>query len=95
MENKVSQSRKYYLSEFDLFDGDHYITFNIVDINTDKNNITVAISSEGKISVCTFDLKSEADCLSDGKRLYFEYGLYCEKIAVEDFEQINDEEDSD
>jgi major membrane immunogen (membrane-anchored lipoprotein) len=83
MKTEVSQNyRKYYLSEFSLYDGDHFITFNIVDINTDKNEITVAISNEGKISVCTFDLKS------DGKRLYFEYGVMCEKIAVDGFEHI-------
>jgi len=91
MKPNVSQTqdyRRYYLSEFDLFDGDHFITFNIVDINTDSNEITVAVSNEGRISVCTFDLKV------DGERLFFEYGLYNEKIAVDDFEQV-DEEDTD
>ena len=77
--------RKYYLSEFSLYDGDHFVTFNIVKINTVRNEITVAINNEGKISVCTFDLKV------DGERSFFEYGLYCEKIAVEDFEQIEED----
>ena len=76
--------RKYYLSEFSLYDGDRFVTFNIVEINTVSNEITVAISSEGKISVCTFDLKV------DGERIFFEYGLYSEKIAVEEFEQVEE-----
>ena len=86
MENQVSQNyRRYYLSEFSLYDGDHFVTFNIVDINTERQEITVAITNEGRISVCSFDLK-----VDDG-RLFFEYGLYCEKIAVDDFEHIEEE----
>ena len=77
--------RKYYLSEFSLYDGDHFITFNIVEINTVHNAITVAITNEGKISVCTFDLKV------DGERIFFEYGLYCKKIAVDEFEQVEED----
>ncbi len=48
MENKVFKSdefrKRLYLSEFEFFDGDEFITFNIVDINTDRNQITVAVS---------------------------------------------------
>ena len=84
MENQVS-NRRYYLSEFSLYDGDRFVTFNIVDINTDKNEITVAVTNEGRISVCTFDLMSE------DKGSYFEYGVTYQKIAVDDFEQIEEE----
>jgi len=89
MENQVTtyqDHRRYYLSEFSLYDGDHFVTFNIVDINTDNNTITVAITNEGRISVCTFDL------CRDGERFYFEYGLYQEHIAVDDFEQIGEDD---
>ena len=85
MENQVSQNRRYYLSEFSLYDGNHFVTFNIVDINTVKQEITVAVTNEGKISVCLFDLKS------DNERLFFEYGLYQKEIAVDDFEQIEED----
>ena len=84
MENQVS-NRRYYLSEFSLYDGDRFVTFNIVDINTDKNEITVAVTNEGRISVCTFDL------MSNDKGLYFEYGPSYQKIAVDDFEQIEED----
>ncbi len=46
MKTNVSTSqnpRKYYLSEFSLYDGDHFITFNIIDINTDKPETDAAI----------------------------------------------------
>ena len=51
---KSMEFRKYYLSEFQLYDGEVYVTFNIVAINTDKNEITVAISNRGRISVTTY-----------------------------------------
>jgi hypothetical protein len=70
---------RYYLSEFILYDGDHDITFNIVDIDTEE--ITVAITDEGKISVREFELKS------NNGRFYFEYGIMLNEINVEDFEK--------
>ena len=88
-EDKSQTNRRYYLSEFQLYDSDHFVTFNIVDINTDKNELTVAVSNEGRISVCTFDLKL------DGERLYFEYGVMLERIAVDDFEEVDQKEIED
>ena len=79
------ENKKYYLNEFVYFENaDHLITMNIVDINTDKNEITVAIADMGKISRCTFDLKSN----SNG--FFFEYGIMHEQIAVDDFEQVEE-----
>ena len=42
MKKEVSQNefRKYYLSEFELYDGEAFITFNIVSINTKKREST-------------------------------------------------------
>jgi hypothetical protein len=86
MENKVSKSdefrKRYYLSEFQLYDGEEFITFNIVDINTERDEITVAVTDRGKISVITYELKR------DGDRLYFEYGQFFEKVNVDDFEEV-------
>ncbi len=78
---KSMEFRKYYLSEFQLYDGEVYVTFNIVAINTDKNEITVAISNRGRISVTTYDLLTDNNGF-----LYFEYGVNYEKINVNDFE---------
>ena len=89
MENEVLGSdefrKRLYLSEFEFFDGDEFITFNIVDINTDRNQITVAVTNTGKISVITYDLMTD----DDGK-LYFEYGHFYERIAVADFEEAEE-----
>ena len=56
MENKVSQIpefKRYYLSEFELYDGEEFITFNIVGIDATKNEIQIAVTNRGKISVIT------------------------------------------
>jgi len=87
MENMVAkESWKSYLSEFSLWNGDFFITFNIVDIDTVRDEITVAVSKEGKLSVCTYDLKSDGS-----ERLFFEYGAFFERIAVDDFEIIGED----
>ena len=78
---KSMEFRKYYLSEFQLYDGEVYVTFNIVAIDTNKNEITVAISNRGRIRVTTYDLLTD----NDGS-FYFEYGVDYEKINVNDFE---------
>ena len=80
---KSMEFKKYYLSEFQLYDGEVYVTFNIVAINTDKNEITVAISNRGRISVTTYDLLTD-----NNGSFYFEYGVDYEKINVNDFEGV-------
>ena len=78
---KSMEFKKYYLSEFQLYDGEVFITFNIVAIDTNKNEITVAISNRGRISVTTYDLLTDSNGF-----LYFEYGIDYEKINIDDFE---------
>ena len=84
MKKEVSQNefRKYYLSEFELYDGEAFITFNIVSINTEKREIVIAVTDRGKISVITYDLLTD----KNGK-LYFEYGFTYEKVNIDDFEE--------
>ena len=84
MKKKIEKSmefKKYYLSEFQLHDGEVFIAFNIVSIDTNKNEITVAISNRGRISVTTYDLLTDSNGF-----LYFEYGIDYEKINIDDFE---------
>ncbi len=87
MENEVFKSdefrKRLYLAEFEFYDGDEFITFNNVDVNTGRNQITVAVTNQGKISVITYDLLTD----DDGK-LYFEFGHFYEKVAVDDFEEV-------
>ena len=83
-QNQIKKSmefKKYYLSEFQLYDGEVFITFNIVAIDTSKNEITVAVSNRGRISVTTYDLLTDSNGF-----LYFEYGIDYEKINIDDFE---------
>lgn len=53
--------RKFFLSEFSYFDGEYEVTFNIIDVNFDRQAITVAISRCGRISQDTFDLLRDKD----------------------------------
>jgi hypothetical protein len=83
--NKVSsltEFRKYYLSEFELYDGEAFITFNIVGIDLDKKEIQVAVTDRGRISVVTYDLMTDKH-----DRLYFEYGVMYERVYPDEFEE--------
>ena len=75
--------QKHYLKEFQYFDGADEIIMNIVDINFDKMTIHIAETYQGKITVKEYDLKR------DNKfNLYFEYGLFRNKIDINDFEDL-------
>ena len=79
MENKVSQIpefKRYYLSEFELYDGEEFITFNTVGIDAAKNEIQIAVTDRGRISVITYDLLTDKD-----GRLYFEYAS-CSSASI-------------
>lgn len=78
----IKDFRKYYLSEYQIFDGEVFIVFNIVSINIEKEEITVAVSNRGKISVVTYDL------LTNSNGFYFKYGVNFEKIMINDFEEV-------
>ena len=73
---------KLYLHEFKIHDGEAWITFNIVDISELKNEISVAITNRGKITVVTYDL------YQDENGYYFEYGCEYTKININDFKEI-------
>ena len=86
MENKVSQFnefKRYYLSEFEIFDGEEFITFNIVGIDTARKQVQIAVTDRGKISVITYDLIQDKD-----GNLYFEYGCTYQKVWLDDFMEV-------
>ena len=85
MKNQVSnftEFRKYYLSEYELYDGECFITFNLVGVDLDRNEIQVAVSDRGRISVITYDLMTDKN-----GRLYFEYGVMFKRVYLDDFEE--------
>ena len=71
---------KLYMKEFEYFDGENFVTFNIVDMKDET--ITVAVTNQGKISFLEYDL------MKDEKGLYFEYGRTSARINIEDFEEV-------
>ena len=82
--NNHENGRKFYLSEFSYFDGDYDVTFNILDVNFDRQTITVVISRCGKITQDTFELVRDKN-----NKLYFEYGIFYEnKISIDDYEEV-------
>ena len=85
MKTEENEIKNYYLKEFSLFDGEYDVTFNILDVNTDKMTITVAITKAGKISVIEYDLKRDRE-----QDLCFQYGIENTQVNVNDFETIND-----
>lgn len=85
MKTKVSnftEFRAYYLSDFELYDGEAFITFNIVGIDLDRSVVQVAVSDRGKISVIPYDLMTDKN-----SRLYFEYGVMFERVYLDEFEE--------
>ena len=74
---------KFYLKEFQFFDGEDTVIFNIVAVA--ENKITIAVTKCGKISV------SEYDLFTDENGLYFEYGIAGqEHIHIDDFEEVSE-----
>ena len=84
-ENQVScftEFRKYYLSEYELYDDEYFITLNLVGVDLDRSELQVAVSDRGRISVITYDLMADKN-----GRLYFEYGVMFERAYLDEFEE--------
>ena len=73
-----------HLAEYQIFDGEAYITFNIVYLNSKKREVQVAVTNRGKISVITYDLYYTE------KDFYFEYGCDYTKVYIKDFKEIKE-----
>ncbi len=74
---------KFYLKEFQFFDGEDTVVFNIVAV--EDNKITVAVTKSGKIVVTDYDL------YEDENGSYFEYGIAGqEHIHIDDFEEADE-----
>ena len=78
-----TEFRKYYLSEFELYGGEAFITFNIVYVDLDRNEVNIAVTDRGMISVITYDLLNDKN-----GNLYFEYGVMFTRIYLDDFEEV-------
>ena len=70
-----------YLHELEIYDGEAFIVFNIISLSVKKGEVVLALTNRGKITVVTYDLRS------DEKGLYFEYGCMYEKIRIKKFKE--------
>ena len=81
IKNSINQERKEWLmAEYSYWNGEHEVVFNVVDVDFDRGELAVAISNQGKISVCSYDLK-----IDNYGRYFFEYGACYERILLGDF----------
>lgn len=78
-----TEFRKYHLSEFELYDGEAFIAFNIVYIDLDRNEVQIAVTDRGRIRVITYDLLKDKN-----GSLYFEYGIMIKRVYLDDFEEV-------
>ena len=72
---------KFYMQEFEYFNGENFVTFNIVDMT--QHTITVAVTNQGRISLGTYNL------YEDEKGLYFEYGRWDDIIYLDEFVDVD------
>ena len=75
-------NKSLYLKEYELYDGEAFVTFNIWELNETKNEISVVVTNRGKITMVTYSL------LEDNKGLYFEYGPDYTKLYINDFKEV-------
>lgn len=72
----------YYMKEYQHYDGEAFITFNIIELNEDKQEVTVAVTDRGRITIVSYDIRKS------NKGYYFEYGYEYTKIMIDDFEEV-------
>ena len=70
-----------YLHELEIYDGEAFIVFNIISLSMKKGEVVLALTNRGKITVATYDLRS------DEKGLCFEYGCMYEKVRIKNFKE--------
>lgn len=72
---------KDFMKEYAHFDGDDYVTFNLIEVDLENMIVHLVETKNGCIKHTDYDL------FNDGA-LYFMYGLYCNKIYIKDFRKI-------
>lgn len=70
------------MAEYLHFDGETFITMDIIYVDERKHEVELAITNRGRIIVTTYDLYRD----DDGE--YFEYGCMYEKIYLKEFEEM-------
>lgn len=80
-ENYLNKDRNYYLNEYVLHN-EFNTVLDIVEIDTIKHIIHVAVTKSGKTFITDFDLFLDKD-----NKLFFYYGVDYKKLYLDDFEE--------
>ncbi len=64
------------LMQLEFFDGEDFITFDVIDLNKDKHQLTAVVTNRGKLSYSEFDL------FESKYGYYIEYGPILTKIYI-------------
>ena len=67
---------------YDHFDGEDFITFDIIAVGEENRVIYVAVTNRGKIAVNDYEI-----CFDKNNEPYFIYGSPEEKIYLKNFEE--------
>ena len=70
-------------TSYDYFDGEEFITFDVIAVGEEKRVIFIAVTNRGKITVNNYDLLFDKN-----GELYFYYGLPEVKIYLSNFEEV-------
>lgn len=70
------------MPEYEIFDGDDFVTFYMMGVNHSHTYVTVAITNRGKISVVDYPL------YENSLGLYFEYGPMFENVYLTEFDEV-------
>ena len=80
---KSTKSYELYKYEYELFNSDEIVTFNLIDINIIQQTVTVEVTNCGRLRPVTFDLYQD-----NMNNFYFEYNY--NKIYLKDFIYMED-----
>ena len=80
---KSTKSYELYKYEYELFNSDEIVTFNLIDIDIIQKTVTLEVTNCGRLRPVTFAL-----CYDYKNNFYFEY--YNNKIYLEDFIYMED-----
>lgn len=80
--NKTNDLTDYANSSYDYFDGDDFITFDIIAVGEERHFVFVAVSNRGKITTEAFDLEFDRN-----GQPFFYFGSPEQKIYLNNFEE--------
>ena len=73
-----------YLKEYSHFDGEDFITLNIVSISLSKREVVIAVTDRGRITLKTYDINPYKERLEG--RYFILFGIDETPIYLDEFE---------